>query len=220
MKKNLFIFILFLFSSNAFAKSGSLTMEANVKSTYSVFEADIDKEGSYKEVTSNILIETSFKGSGALKHVNEKDSQTNTDVVGIDLEGYSKISLKEKSGKVYLHIRTKLEDTVEGIEIKSSSDYLAEAEFTLGNFEAFKNGEVVELRLTKEGQKLAINNTIQELRIALENARQELKKQVDVSEIKVISAKSKGLTTIKGDLDRLEVRGGSLKIKMAFSAKI
>jgi len=220
-----FIFtLIFLLSNSAFAATEIISMTSEIKSSQSVYKATNDGDGTFIQTSSRSVQKTRIKGTGALKAVNQKSSEINTDVLGIDINGHSKISIVQKDGGTYVHVDQLIDDNIgeDGITVKINikTNYYAEIEFTMGSFSDYENGDYVEFQLTDKGQKAANNQAIAKVRYSMILVKNALQKEIpEIGDIGVDSVKVKGRSVFKGDKRRLEVSGVSIKIKLSMTLR-
>lgn len=213
-----------LMANTSFAATAKLSMTSKIKSSTNVYQASGDEDGTLTQTSSRSVQETKMKGTGILSSINTKESEVDTKVVGIDYKGYSKISIVQKDGGVYVHIEQKIDDYIveDGISVKLNirSDYYAEAQFTKGSFNAFQNGDDIELQLTEVGQEAANKQAAGKLKYSMILIKNALKKELpEIGDVVLEEVKSKGNAVFKGNKSKIQVSGVSLKLKLSLSVR-
>jgi len=203
--------------------AGSYKVGANVEVVTSngVFHVKDAADNRYAQVSGLKHTETSLYGEGPFSAINKHEAADDTDVIGVDINGRSELSLERVPGGVMVSVDMLIDDVVNGVPVNLANNYKAIAEFTRGSWEEYLAGNSVELQLTDEGQKMATEavtaNTKRMLRKIKDMFAAQLQSTgAEFGDVALERLAVKGKTIIKGTSSRLEVVGAPTTIEMSF----
>ncbi|MBI5630771.1 MAG: hypothetical protein HY921_07800 [Elusimicrobia bacterium] len=179
----------------------------------------------YRQIRNRVESINTVKGEGILSALDKTTREVNTQVVGIDIKGISDLDLIRENGKTFIRVEKSVDDMINGVHVQYQAEYRAEAEFVKGTWDDYMNTKDVELRLTEEGQKTALQASAKALQTALEGMKSQLQESLRgtkarFSDISVRKMQALGRSTIQANFREVKVSGGSQEIELGFDVEL
>jgi hypothetical protein len=213
--------------ANGLAYAGTYKIDAtiDVLTSRGVYHVRNSANNTYAQVSGLKQTETVVRGEGPFSAINKQGKKDDTDVVGVDIKGHSELALEKlPNGNVLTSVDILIDDVIDGTPVNVESKYKATAQFTRGTWEDYKAGNSVELQLTEEGQKMAVEAVTANLKKMLLKMKDALSAQLqaagaEFSEITLERLEVRGKSVIKGTSSRLEITGAPTTVGMSFLVK-
>lgn len=210
--------------ANGLSYAGSCKVGATVDvlTSRGVYHVRDSASNLYSQVSGLKQTETVIYGEGPFSGINRRETEDDTDVIGVDIKGHSELALEKlPNGGVLVSVDILIDDVIEGTPLTVGSKYKAAAQFTQGSWEDYQAGNSVELQLTEEGQKIATEAVASNIKKMLRKVKDLFAAQlqssgVEFDEITLERLAVKGKSVIKGTSNRLETIGAPTTIEMNF----